>query len=206
MALKRMSVFRGQSVRDSKQLSTPVSTPAVPDEKPDDAKIEEMYIAVLDHQLIPPNVKESLIKSQSIDKKWQTVQMHKQLFAASGWGDKENKILSNIQKSKNLDIHDLVALRAGLSSESKQYMNSFLDNDGVSILLKCAEQRLHKKPATELDIAILYEIFSCFKSIMNNSTGMDGFLSVEGSVEMIARSLRFDFKTFTLLVFCFQLF
>lgn len=41
-------------------------------------------------------------------------------------------------------------------------------------------------------MSILFEIMTCCKCTMNNSLGMEGFLAVEGAIEAVAQSLRFD--------------
>lgn len=41
-------------------------------------------------------------------------------------------------------------------------------------------------------MSILFEIMTCCKYTMNNSLGMEGFLAVEGAIEAVAQSLRFD--------------
>eukprot|EP01031_Cornospumella_fuschlensis_P034558 gene34558-41846_t len=84
---------------------------AMTDETPE--KINEMYSAVLDHLLTPPQVKEGLMNSQSLEKKWQTVRMHQQLFEGGGsnsanvWGDRENVLLHNISKAKLPDLQSI---------------------------------------------------------------------------------------------------
>ncbi len=178
--------------------------------------INQKYSAVLDHLLTPLSVKEQLIKTQSLEKKKQTVEMHKQLFekhniqndsptpglasAAKGWGEKENVLLSSIQKSKNPDLQSLAKLKIILSSANREFMTSFLESGGVSALLKMVDARLMKRPFTELDIATLYEILSCFKAVMNNPIGMDGIANTPGSVDILTRCLRFDYKLFSIQV------
>eukprot|EP01040_Poterioochromonas_malhamensis_P011521 gene11521-12563_t len=186
---KRMSVMNPKiSAASSDQLSL---------EDPD--KINQLYVAVLDHLLTPPHVKEQLIDTQSLEKKLQTVRMHNHLFdSMNSWGDKENMLLNSIQKMKLPDIPTLSRLKIILATGNFEMMSSFLDSGGVSILLKAIETRLMKKPVTELDIAILFEILSCFKAIMKSTVGMEGVAKVEGSIDVIALCLRFDYKQFAL--------
>ena len=158
-----------------------------------------MYENILDNMLTTPQMKEQLMESQTMDKKRQFVKMHKEIFTG-GWEDSDTMLLNVIQKSKVPDIHSLSTLKISLKAANKEFMNSFLEAGGVSILLKAIENRLHKNPITELDIAILYEIVCCCKAVMNNSTGMEGFLSVHGAIDTIARSLNFEYKAYALLV------
>lgn len=173
---------------------------------PDEAKVRVMYEAVLDHLLTPPQIKEQLMASQSTEKKWQTVQMHNNIFdgsnssSAGGWGNRENLLLHSIEKSKTPDIQSLNRLKISLQSANKEFMDGFLGAGGVSALLKAMETRLNRRPTTELDIAMLYEIMTCCKAIMNNAVGMDGFMAVKGAIDMIARCLRFEYRMFAIQV------
>jgi chaperonin cofactor prefoldin len=167
----------------------------------DPDRVNQLYVAVLDHLLTPPHVKEQLMESQSLEKKFQMINMHNHLFESmNSWGDKENMLLTSIQKMKLPDIPTLSRLKTILATGNFEMMTSFLENGGVSILLKAIENRINKKPITELDIAILFEILSCFKAIMKNSLGMDGVAQVAGSIDILAKCLRFEYKQFALQV------
>lgn len=172
----------------------------------DDAEVERMYASVLDHLLTPANVKQQLIDTQPLDKKWQTVKMHKEVFADKNllrsvvWGDKENALLSSIQRSEIPDMESLTKLKATLTSANIESMTAFLQSGGIRVLVKTIENRLIRKPLKEIDYAIMYEVMSCCKAVMNNSTGMDGFLSEDGAVEVIARSLQFQNRILALSV------
>lgn len=164
-----------------------------------------MYCAVLDHLLTTPQVKEGLLASQSTEKKWQTVKMYKNLFEGnnsnpSGWGDRENMLMNNISRAKKPDLASLSRLKIILSSANRELMTAFLDVGGISVLLRAIESRLNSRPQTEVDIAILYEILSCCKAIMNNDIGMEGFAATHGAIDIVARCLRFEYKVYALLV------
>ena len=175
-------------------------------QRPDDEEVAEMYIRVLDHLLTPPHVKDQLVASQSVEKKWQTVKMHQQVFEGEvvgkshSWGSKDTVLLKAIEKSKTPDIQSLSRLKISLSAANRDYMDGFLQEGGVGILIKAMETRINKTPVTELDVAILYEIMTCCKAIMNNAVGMEGFMTVPGAIETVSRCLRFDFRLFTLQV------
>lgn len=173
---------------------------------PEEGRLNEMYAAVLDQMLMTPQVKEQLMASQTAEKKWKTIQMYEKNFeganAAShgGWGNREISLLDSISRAKVPDIHQLSTLRVSLQSANREFMDAFLTAGGVSVLVRAIETRLSKRPITELDIAILYEIVACCKNVMNNQVGMDGFLAVKGAVETIARSLRFEYRVYALAV------
>eukprot|EP01038_Epipyxis_sp_PR26KG_P007971 gene7971-10811_t len=197
---------RQTSTHSPKPNATIVTSLTTMDRPNDDLVIISMYESVLDHLLTPPQVKEQLMQSQSIDKKWQTVTMHKQLFQDSKaqhvikWSESDIALLSSLQRSHVPDLQSLSKLRLILSSANLEMMESFLEAEGVSILLTAIENRICKNPMSELDTAILYEILNCFKVVMNNDTGMEGFLDCDSSVGIICKCLRFDNKLITLLV------
>jgi hypothetical protein len=193
---KRMSVVMSPKLSTS-DMNLLVSASSDPE------KVNSLYIAVLDHLLTPPHLKEQLLESQSIDKKVQMIKMHNHLFESmnnSQWGEKENSLLLSLtSKTKLPDIATLSRLKIILSTGNMEMMISFLDSGGPSLLLKAIENRLVKKPVTELDIAVLFEILSCCKAIMKSSVGMEGMaIAIQGSVDIIARCLRFDYKAFAL--------
>lgn len=176
-------------------------------EEPNPIRINQMYSAVLDHLLTPPQVKEGLMSSQSKEKKWQTVKMYRKLFeeqhsgaSTTSWGDRENALLTSIARTKMPDVAHLSRLKIVLSSANRELMTSFLDAGGISVLLRAIEGRLNCRPQREVDIAILYEILSCCKVIMNNDLGMEAFAATPGAIDIVARCLKFEYKLFALLV------
>lgn len=171
--------------------------------RPPDADINKMYTVVLDQLLTPPQVRDKLIESQSIDQKWKLVQAQIDMFEKNTpWGEKERVLLQTISDAGVPAMKSLNILKVILSSANYEFMKAFLDANGVSILLKSIDNILLKtqKVLTEIDTAILFEIMLCFKLIMNNSTGMQSFLAVNGSIDAIARCLRFEYKFFALQV------
>jgi len=170
-------------------------------------QIEEMYCKLLDYLLTPPHVKNEMISSQSVEKKRETLLTHKKFFEGENasksvnWGEKENKLISSIKNATVPDFHILSKLKTVLSSANRLLLNSFMGAGGLTILLQALENRMNKKPQTELDVAVMYEIMLCLKAVMNNSTGMEGILASFGAIDTIARSLRFDYKLYSMLVF-----
>lgn len=139
-------------------------------ENDEDDRINAMYSALLDHLLIPSAKKEELMLSMTLEKKQQMLKMHEQLFepGAKTWGDKDTMLLTNILKSKRPDLQSISRLRVVLASANREFMTSFLDFGGVALLLKTIESRINKRPLSELDVAVLFEILSCCKAVMNN--------------------------------------
>jgi hypothetical protein len=173
---------------------------------PDASTVRSMYEAMLEERLTPPALKEKLLGSQPPEKMWQVLQLSGMAgtggssSTAGSWGSQENILLASIAKAKVPDIQSLNRLKLSLSSGSKEFMRSFLAAGGVGVLMKAMETRINKRPVTELDVAILYEIMACCKAIMNNAVGMDGFLAVKGSIDLVARCLRFDYRQFAIQV------
>ena len=172
------------------------------EEMPDAEKVEQMYEAVLDHLLTKPDIKEKMKASMNTEKKWQFVKMN-DIFdnsGSSGWGSKQNVLLASIEKAKTPDIENLKRLKTILQFANKEFMEGFLAAGGVSVRLKAIDNRLSRRPVTELDVAVLYEIMTCCRAVMNNAVGMDGFMSVKGAVDILARCLRFDYRLFAIQV------
>ncbi len=189
----------------SKAKYSPVGTvrDSVEMRRPPDADINKMYTVVLEQLLTPPTVRDKLIESQTMDQKWKLVQAQLDMFEKNTpWGEKEKALLLQIETAQIPDIKNLNHLKVMLSSANYEFMKSFLEANGVNILMKAIETRISKKSSllTEIDIAILFEIMLCFKLIMNNSIGMEGFLAVDGCLDTMAKCLNFDYKFFALQV------
>ncbi|RYG98958.1 hypothetical protein EON65_50825 [archaeon] len=166
--------------------------------------IEQKYLEVLEETLTPPEVRKRLVESQSLEQKWRFIQIHKPLSEEklATWGDKETTVLNTINNSRNPDIMSVLNLKVLLSSANKELMASFLEANGVAVLLKVILQKVNKKPITTIDVALLYEILLCCKLVMNNAIGMKGFLDVMGAIDTIALCLLFEYKPLALLVSC----
>lgn len=187
--MSRASTTTRYSVVDTKDV-----------DRPSDENIEKMYVKVLEQLLTPPHVKEQLINTQTIDQKWKLVQVHKDIFKDTKqndqWSSKETAMLASIEKSP--DVKTVANLKVILTSANLEVMQAFLKNRGVAILMKAIEDKISKKFLSEIDVAILFEIMLCFKLIMNNQVGMEGFLAVNGCIDTIAKCLTFKYKFFAL--------
>lgn len=173
---------------------------------PPDEELSKLYAAVLDHLLFPPQVKESLIATQTREKKWQTCLLHRSVLddvetsKTMIWSDRDRKLLSTIKKSRCPDIKSLIMLKTVLTTANQPFMVSFLDAGGIFVLVKCVEDRLNRNPMTDLDAALLFEIMSCFKTTMNNATGMEGIIEHPKAIERIVSCLNFTWKPLALQV------
>jgi hypothetical protein len=169
-----------------------------------DTEIQALYVQVLDSLLIPPYVKEQMIATQTKEKKIQTIIMHKDTLkdqkTQSQTSEQQRSLLSIIKSAKVPDINIIIKIRVLLSTANKEFFMTFLDAGGLQVLYKCIDDRLNKQPMTELDAALLFELLTCYKSILNNPTGMESVAKSSGLVEQIVRSLRFEWKSIALLV------
>lgn len=176
-------------------------------------QIVEMYAAVLDHLLIPQAVKEQMMATQPLDKKWQMIQMQKHVLTGAGAtdgaggklkrggaGDPVLDLLRSLRNTRVPELPTLIKLRSALSTANKDSLRSFLNSSGVEVLVQCIEGRVTKSPVTDFDAALLFELVSCCKVVMNNATGMQGVLCVPHAIEAVCRALLFDWKPLALLV------
>ena len=175
------------------------------DQRPSDLVIKDLFELVLDRLLTPAHVKENLITSQSLDKKWQLIKLNRKIFEDDKDADeKDIEWIKNIiaemnDTSKKNDIQVFTKLRVSLATQDRDFMDRFLELGGISAVVQAILLRVYNLPFTELDVTILYEILLCCKVIMNTALGMDAFLAVNGSIETIARCLNFDYKLMSLL-------
>ena len=114
--------------------------------------------------------------------------------------DVMNALLLTLKRSKTPDIATILKLKTILSSSDRDLLSSFLSESGVEIMLSIMKSKVLTIPKTELDIAVLYEMAGCCKSLMNNSMGMNAFINIEGSIDILTSCLLFDFKVLALLI------
>ena len=78
------------------------------DDMPAEDEVVSMYEKVLDHLLTPAQVKEQLMQSQSTDKKWKTILMHKKLFEGEHAAKSGE---TNLSIQDDLDNHNSVYIQ-----------------------------------------------------------------------------------------------
>jgi hypothetical protein len=171
----------------------------------DEKQILDMYCTVLDNLLTPPHVKEQLVQSQSLEKKFQMIRMQKHLLTdasihqSSKWNDQHRNLLTLIRSNKVPDIQNITRLKSVLSTANREFLVHFIDEHGIEVILRGMSDRIIKVPPSDLDQALLYELLGCCKVVMNNDIGMNAFLSTPYSVQHVAQSLIFDCKPIALL-------
>ena len=175
--------------------------------QPDSTIIEKFYNSVLEAQLIPPNVRENLSKKMTVEKKWETViHYHSMIGNAqvtqnASFGENDRNLLNSLKnRRKRPDITQLLNLKSRIGTCNKSWMESFLNEHGIDILINSMNVRLSKVPLGELDAAILYELICCIKTIINSGVTMKIFLNTENALRTVAHSLLFEWKPLALQV------
>lgn len=164
-----------------------------------DDEINKIYSEVLDHMLLPSHIKSQLIDSESNEKKLITIKLNKKLINVEiNWGTTQNILMEKIVNTSNPNLDDLILLNTMLRSANKPFMNSFIENNGVNILIKSVDDRLNATSMTFIDATLLFEILACIKNSMNNEIGMNAFIIHPDAIIHITLSLRFEWKVLTL--------
>ena len=176
----------------------------VTDAMPSDAEILRLYGKVLDHLLVPPHIKDNLCKTQSKEKKWQLVMLHKHVLVEDNqvneFTEAHRRLLASISKNGRPDIASLIELKSVLSAATKHFLMSFFEYGGAQIFVKCIDDRIKRVPMTTLDFALLHEVILCIKIAMNNLTGMESIVSYPYAIERVVEALCFDSKPLVLQV------
>lgn len=168
-----------------------------------DTEIQVIFEQVLDNLLLPPMVKDKMMTSSTRDKKIQTILMHKEALNENKSNDAYEQlksILKLVKTAKVADISSVIKIRVFLSTANKGGVDTFLMANGIEILQKHIDNRLDKTLLNELDAALLFELLSCYKSILNQESVTEQIVCIPGVVEQMVRSLRFEWKPVVLLV------
>lgn len=164
---------------------------------PKDSKvIDECYDAVLEAQMVPPQVRQSLSEKTLEDKKWQTILAfysmmgNEAMVLSSSFGDSDR---STLDKLKNVrirpDMTDVLNMKSRISTANKLFMEAWIAADGMVILVKAIEERCKPFPMGEVDIALLYEMICSMKIVINTGITMEIFLATEGAIRAVSSSL-----------------
>ena len=98
---------------------------------------------------------------------------------------------------------NLLQLKTILRNGNDTVKAGFFNSGGAAVLIKCISDRISHVMMSDLDVAVLYEVLSCCKTLMNTKTGMEGLLRNKASkniVEVFARCLLFEWKPVALQV------
>lgn len=112
-----------------KYTPVPVKGPARPgagqaaakpaEKRPPATAIEKAYLEILEETLTPPEVRNRLVATQTLDQKWKFLQIHKHTDKGVSWGDKEDTLLRTIDSSTSPDIMSVLTLKVLLSSANR---------------------------------------------------------------------------------------
>jgi hypothetical protein len=175
---------------------------------PEQSLVEEFYDSVLEAQLVPANVRTTLNNTTTIEKKWATIVAYKSMIdhekgseVSSSYGTKDKQLLKSLKNvRKRPDIPALLGIKSRLNTGNKSWMEGFIADKGIAVLLTAMESRLSQVPMGELDAAVLYELISCLNPIMNNGLTMKIFLSTKRALRIITQCLIFQWKALALSV------
>jgi hypothetical protein len=177
--------------------------------KPDPVIVEKFYNLVLEAQFVPPAVRENLSKKLTYEKKWETViHYHSMIGNAqvtqnASFGDSDRQLLNSLQnRRKRPDMTQLLNLKSRIGTCNKSWMESFIAENGILILIKAMSSRLTKSTSSlgELDAALLYELICCIKTTINSGMTMKIFLQTENALKTVTYSLLFEWKPLALQV------
>src|SRR5690554_6573262 len=74
------------------------------------------------------------------------------------------------------DLKWLVQLKSKLCTANRVWLNSFIENEGLTALVRAFDFRLARQPMSEMDAAMLFELMCGCRAIMNNSTGLESMV------------------------------
>jgi hypothetical protein len=174
--------------------------------KPDAHTIDKAYLAVLEAQLVPPGVRGNLASKLVTSQKWDQIVAYQSMIGNAemsqnaAFGDTDKTLLNNLKSRQRPDITEVLKLKSRISTCNKFWMDSFIGAGGINIITYAMETRLSKVPLGELDAAILFELISCVKAIINSGTTMKRFLSTNGALRTLTYSMLFEWKPLVLQV------
>jgi len=179
-------------------------------EIPDSETIDSLFSSVLELLLYPPSLKEQMIATESVERKWEMIKVHKQIFEKDSEiklsrEDNISKILQSFKRGRFPDIKKILSLKSILCVDPTVKIKEFLQNDGLHILFSFLNNDLIRAFTSELDAAVIYEVLSSIKIVMNSKVGMDSVLEINDSFDSIAYCLKFEWKALSTLVTFYSL-
>lgn len=174
--------------------------------KPDGPTIDRAYLAVLEAQLVPPSVREKLASKLTTSNKWDQIVAYQSMIGNAemsqnaAFGDTDRELLNKLKSRQRPDITEVLKLKSRISTCNKFWMDAFIGAGGINIITYAMETRLGKVPLGELDAAILFELISCVKAIINSGTTMKRFLNTNGALRTVTYSMLFEWKPLVLQV------
>ncbi|ORY53477.1 FH2-domain-containing protein [Rhizoclosmatium globosum] len=130
--------------------------------------------------------KKQVLRLLSQERKWIMLQQHLgERYRDNAARDLQQEI-SDIRKLNNPDRDLLTDLVVSLRSRPIRWISNFIDNGGLSILLSNLKGLGLENRHDEFEELYI----KCLKSLMNNKIGLSAVLDNEGSMNIIAMSLR----------------
>lgn len=183
------------------------------DEKDRD-NIDGAYARILQQTLTSPEAVLRLTRLQALEGKQKFVQFHESLLnqkhaqflgtsmsVVKIWSEGDRRLISKLQQSQTVDFYTLLSLKMALCTASKEYIQSFCDNHGLSVLMRAMLRLINHVDITIMDAAVLYECLLCVKCVMNHSSGLLKALeNTQGILDVVAMCCLFQHRHLALLV------
>eukprot|EP00603_Paraphysomonas_imperforata_P015405 CAMPEP_0114476932 /NCGR_PEP_ID=MMETSP0104-20121206/15052_1 /TAXON_ID=37642 ORGANISM="Paraphysomonas imperforata, Strain PA2" /NCGR_SAMPLE_ID=MMETSP0104 /ASSEMBLY_ACC=CAM_ASM_000202 /LENGTH=1256 /DNA_ID=CAMNT_0001651763 /DNA_START=82 /DNA_END=3854 /DNA_ORIENTATION=- len=163
----------------------------------DSVVIDECYDAVLEAQMVPPQVGKRYLKLHKQIKNGKQLilafysMMGNEAMVLSGsFGDSDKTVLDKLKTTRTRpDMADVLNMKSRISTANKAFMEAWIAADGMVILVRAIEERCKPHPMGEVDIALLYEMICSMKIVINTGITMEIFLATEGAVQAVTSSL-----------------
>lgn len=176
--------------------------------------IDGAYARILQRTLTAPETVQRLTQLQTLDGKKKFVTFHdsllnqqpSQILGSSTsyvriWSESDRRLIAKLQQSQNVDFYTLLSLKMALCTASKEYIQCFCDNHGLSVLMRAMLRLINHVDISTMDAAILYECLLSVKCVMNHSSGLLKALeSTQGILDVVAMCCLFQHRHLALLV------
>jgi len=185
LILKKM--FKGKK----KETLPPAAT-----EMPSKKEIETLYASLLEDLAIPEAKRESMMVTEDDAKKWKLIQAHKTM-QRSGKNIKTDEPMYWVGLLEAVDMTGAPTITPEKAQEfetvlrtgHKKFLTEFVGGDGVQSLLALTSWYSARYPLEDRERLTLQRLMEAYKWLMNNQVGMDGMLSIEGSISTLALAM-----------------
>ncbi|PIK59478.1 putative inverted formin-2, partial [Apostichopus japonicus] len=136
------------------------------------------------------------VKMLTGSRKWSTIVTQKVTVDDTD-SSKDNESISNLENAEPElcikllgvpSIQNYTGLKKRISECDDEWMQQFLEQDGLGVLFLAAE-RICDRKMTFTDAFLQLEVVACIKSVMNSKIGLDFVASHEESTRNLARVL-----------------
>jgi hypothetical protein len=174
--------------------------------------VDPIFLSMLSAQLIPSHLHSKLLQDTTTQKKWEMILAYSQLISSqdmiltSSFNNIDSNLLHNLQTqcavrgNPPINMIDILQLKTRICTGNKLWIQQFMKSNGLELLLNLIETCLSDYPFGEYHAALVYELISSLKLILNNGISMNRFLRITSSLRIIISSLMFEWKLLALQV------